>query len=313
MNTISFAAATDGHSPAKEAKTGSSKPTNKTTGETRPSKPSKKTTRSEIKQPSSQAQDIPKRPRQTAKSIKLTEAWLKDLSIGPGPINLATRLRIPHPSGTSTEIVGKTPLVKKEPVAKKALKVKQEPTLRVEKSLKKEPGVGKESKPKKEAKVKKESMPKTSSTIKHEPNADWSLAPNPLSLGLINGIYDLSCPEVSRNWPCENLTLNLTLDGTAVWGAYDLEAFSGTLFLLSRRWQASNNPLPFTWRGRKSGEGQMSFGYGCDGELSFLGNGEIEGWISVYGRCEFRGVRRTEAGDCGEDEGEYEGGMGLVK
>ena len=40
----------------------------------------------------------------------------------------------------------------------------------------------------------------------------------------------------------------------------------------------------------------MSFGYGCDWELSFLGNGELEGWISGYGRCEFRGVRRAEAG-----------------
>lgn len=40
----------------------------------------------------------------------------------------------------------------------------------------------------------------------------------------------------------------------------------------------------------------MSFGDDCEGEITFLGNGQIEGWIGVYGRCEFEGSRRVEAG-----------------
>ena len=55
----------------------------------------------------------------------------------------------------------------------------------------------------------------------------------------------------------------------------------------------------------------MSFGHGCDGEISFLGDGRIEGWIGVYGKCRFEGVRRAEAGtavrSAGSMRGEWEG------
>ena len=264
----STSAATNGQSPAKKAKTGTSKPTNKKADEDPPKAP-KKTAASAIKQPPSQMQDVQKRPRQTAKNPQLTEAWLKDPSIGPGPIDRATGLSRLHPSEMSS---GTISWAKMEPVAKIASKIKQEPTPKVEKKVKKEPGV------------------------KREPKTDSSL-PSPPSLGLINGLYDLFCPTVSENWSHDDLTLTLTLDGTTIWGAYDLGMFSGIIFLPSRPWQASSNhPLPFTWRGRENGEGEMSFGHGCEGEIWFLGDGEIEGWISVYGRCEFRGVRRAEAG-----------------
>lgn len=86
----------------------------------------------------------------------------------------------------------------------------------------------KEPKPKKEVGVKKES------SVKREPNVIRAPAPNVPSLGLINGIYDLSCPNIEEHWPCRDLTLTLSLDGTTVWGAYDLDVFSGVLFIASR-------------------------------------------------------------------------------
>lgn len=260
--------ATDRPSPAKKAKTGPSKPANKKTEAIGTSKSSKKTTERGIKEHLSQAQNVHEKPRQTArKSV----------------------------SSTKTGAAEKKP-ARKEPIIKKQSGVKQESKVLGETKVKKEIGTGKESKAKKEAGVKKESIAKPSPQIKHEPGMDWSPTPRSPLVGLINGIYDLSCPTVEGEWSCTDLSLILSLDGTSVWGAYDLGMFSGIFLLPDRPWQASNEPLPFTWRGRENGEGEMRLGHGCKGEISFLGNGNIEGWISVYGRCAFEGVRRHEAG-----------------
>ena len=284
--------ATSSPSPAKKAKTAPSKPTDKKAEGAASSKPSKKTTKMEIEQPPSQA---PNRPKQTARCPKLTEAWLKDPTIGPGPINPATGLKIPHPSTLTKGAAEKKTPVKREPNVKEPSSVTPKPKVEGATRVKKEVGAPKEPKPKQEAKLKKESPVKPSSKIKHEPNTEISRIPNSSPLGLINGIYDISCSTVEGEWDCTDLTIILALDGTTIWGVYDLGMFSGILFLPNRPWQASDETLPFTWRGRENGEGEMSFGDGCEGEVSFLGNGRIEGWIGVYGRCAFEGVRRVEA------------------
>lgn len=299
--------AMDSQSPAKKAKTGPSKPTNKKTTDVGSSKLSKKTTELGDEQPLSQAQKVQRRPIQTAKSTKLHEAWLKDPSIGQGPVNPA-KLKYPMTTSSRSDLekgdlphtnIGaaeKKPPAGKEPIIKKDSKVNQKMKVEGETRIKKELGVGREPKAKKEARVKKEPCAKPPSRIKHEPDVGSSRTPNSPSLGLINGIYDLSCPTVEREWSCTDLNLTISLEGTTVWGAYDLGAFSGIIFLPQRPWQASKEALSFTWRGRETGEGEMSFGHGCEGEISFLGDGKIEGWIQVYGRCSFKGVRRPEAG-----------------
>lgn len=304
--------ATDSQPPAKKAKTTPSKPTGKKPEETASPKPPKKNTKPEVQQPSPQA---PPRPKQTARSSKLTEAWLKDPSLGPGPIDRTTGLHIPHPSTMTQGTAERKPTAaKKEPTIRKPSAVKPEPKVKKETSVKKEPGTQKETKPiKKEAKVKKEpSAAKPLSKIKRESITDNPPAP----LGLINGIYTLSCPTVSQEWrsfhPDDDLTLTISLSGTTVWGAYDLGIFTGIIFLPNRPYQASpTTSFPFTYRGRETSEGQMSFGHGCDGEISFLGDGRIEGWIGVYGKCRFEGVRRAEAGtavrSAGSMKGEWEG------
>lgn len=300
--------ATDSQSPAKKAKTGPSKPANKKT-EIGSSKSSKKTAELGIEKPLSQAQKVQKRPIQTAKSAKLREAWEKDPSIGQGPVNPAglrysmtptSNLSLAkgdlHPSSTKLGAPEEKSPAGKEPIVKKNSRATQRPKVEGGTQVKKEVGVGREPKPKNEARVKKEPCAKPAPKIKQEADAKWSRTPNSPPLGLINGIYDLSCPTVEREWSCTDLNLTLSLDDTTIWGAYDLGIFSGIIFLPSRPWQASSEPLPFTWRGRENGEGEMRFGYGCEGEVSFLGNGKIEGWINVYGRCGFKGVRKPEAG-----------------
>ena len=206
-----------------------------------------------------------------------------------------------EPSIKKEAAVKKESTVKKEPSIKKEAAAKREAALKKQPSIKNETPIRKEPKPKKETKVKNEPSTSPSSQTHPRPSGNLSRSPNQPSLGLINGIYDLSCQTVvdewdRTQWNTSSLTLTLTLDGTTVWGAYDLGMFSGILFLPNRPWQASNSPLPFTWRGRENGEGEMDFGDQCVGEISFLGNGAIEGWISVYGRCCFEGRRREEAG-----------------
>lgn len=301
--------ATTSQPPAKKARTTPSKPNNKKNEESASPKPPKKTTRLGIERNLPQAQEVQIRPKQTARpSAKLREAWLKDPSLGPGPVNPAgfrysmtpsSRFSLAegdllYPSGTDTGAKEKSP-ARKEPF-KKEPRVKQESKVEGKPQIKKGVDIKKETKIKKEAKVKKEPSARPSSQVKQEPDADCSRKPNPRPLGLINGIYDLSCPTVEDEWSCTDLTIILTLEGTTVWGAYDLGMFSGIFFLPNRPLQASNEPLPFTWRGRENREGEMTFGQGCKGEISFLGNGNIEGWISVYGRCSFSGVRTPEAG-----------------
>lgn len=284
--------ASPGQSPAKKSKPATSKSGSKEIKAIQSSKTGQKTPIAGSD--SSPAQE--QRPRQTAKSARLTEAWLKDPTKGPGPVNRAA-LGYPTTSSSGFSLQqdyppfpsdpygeGQTFTAAKEPMIKNSIKVKGGVP------VKKEPSTKKEPKPKKEVGVKKES------SVKREPNVIRAPAPNVPSLGLINGIYDLSCPNIEEHWPCRDLTLTLSLDGTTVWGAYDLDVFSGVLFIASRPWQASNDPLPFAWRGRENGEGEMEFGDHCQGVISFLGNGNIEGCISVYGQCNFTGVRRPQAG-----------------
>lgn len=298
--------ASPSQSPAKKSKAATSKPPSKKADITGPPTPIKKTTLLGSEASSLQS----RRPIQTARSQKLHEAWLKDPTLGPGPVNPASfrysmtpssRFNVeegdlPYASDTHGEATkGSSPALQQS-FTKKATDDKQKGKLKSKPPVKKEPSVKKEIKPKKEGQVKTEPSVKPSSKVKREPELSSSRKPNVPSLGLINGIYDLSCPTIEDNWPCRDPTLTLSLDGTTVWGAYDLDMFSGIVYLPSRPWQSSNEPLSFSWRGRENGEGQMEFGDHCQGEISFLGSGKIEGWISVYGRCEFTGFRRHEAG-----------------
>ena len=123
------------------------------------------------------------------------------------------------------------------------------------------------------------------------PSESPPLAP----LGLINGEYEIHSRDLEE-WPemyPENefrLALSLS-DGTSVWGAYDFGMFFGIMYIPQRPQRASYMHVPFQWRGRERGEGQMSFGPENKGWIRFLGNGRIEGEINCYGCARFSGQR----------------------
>ena len=297
--------------PAKKARTTPSESAKKKSEKGASTSQSKKSVETKIERPSSQTQNAQARPKQTAKSAKLHAAWLEDPSIGPGPVHTSARPTKSYDSGEKNPPApnaknsgarkpnapaAKDLATKKETKVKPEPKVKKEPSVKKESTVKKEPSVKKGPTIKKESKVKQEASGGPSREIKREPEHDSFRSPNKSSLGLMNGLYDISCPVMEENFRCPNSTFILSLDGSAVWGAYDFGAFSGIFYLPFRPWQASSAKLPFEWRGRENGEGETSFGDDCRGEIAFRGDGVIEGWISVYGRCDFRGMRRFEAG-----------------
>lgn len=170
---------------------------------------------------------------------------------------------------------------KKQPIVKKETTVKSESRVKKEPAVKREPAVKKEKAPKSEPRVKTENtfLDQRSELNKH-------------TLGLINGYYEITCPYITQEWDCHDLSLTLTLDSPKVWGAYDFGMFSGIILIPKRPYGASETPIPCQWAGRENGEGEMTFGEDCVGEIAFLGDGRIRGTLRLLGECEFTGVRR---------------------
>lgn len=143
--------------------------------------------------------------------------------------------------------------------------------------------------------LKKETNVKVEHKVKQEPSGE-----DLPRLGLLNGYYDIECPTIADEWPdwgADNMSLVLTLDSPGMWGAYDFGMFSGILNMQDRPWDSSHEPIPCRWRGQDNSEGEMSFGDQCTGAIAFLGGGRIQGWLSLYGRCEFYGTRRSGPGN----------------
>ncbi|KAJ8098915.1 hypothetical protein POJ06DRAFT_282784 [Lipomyces tetrasporus] len=123
---------------------------------------------------------------------------------------------------------------------------------------------------------------------------------NPVSassqrLGLINGVYEIRSDALDQwsEFPQEEFTLILCLSGNSVWGAYDFGMYHGILYMPDRPYSASQDMVPFTWRGRERGEGEMSFDEDNEGYMRFLGDGKIEGEINCYGQAKFIGSRTS--------------------
>lgn len=215
------------------------------------------------------------RPKQTARKSTST----------PAPKQTAPTAR----SVPAQPPVKKDPAIKRDPPVKREPGIKSEPRAPVGKAhpVKREPGI----KPEPSTPMKKALAVKSEQSIKSTPK-----------LGLINGYYAISCPYLASEFSGEHdgssFHLILALESPCIWGAYDFGAFSGILHLAQRPFFPSQEPIPLEWRGRENGEGEMSFGDDCHGEMAFLGNGQITGSLNnLYGeRCDFEGVKVAEEG-----------------
>ncbi|KUM61124.1 hypothetical protein ACN42_g5998 [Penicillium freii] len=113
------------------------------------------------------------------------------------------------------------------------------------------------------------------------------------TLGLLNGTYKVRSPDIANQWDIvpEALTLSLRLNGREIWGEYKFEMFEGILWMPERPMRSSFDRIPFKWRGRENGEGEMSFDDDQEGWIEFLGDGDIVGMINCCGDLHFRGQR----------------------
>ncbi|KAK4690846.1 hypothetical protein P7C71_g6037, partial [Lecanoromycetidae sp. Uapishka_2] len=284
--------ASEGQSPAKKARTGPLKPTNtkKTAAAKDKASTKKPPTSNDDKKDSRVKQEPKSEGKKQIQKPPSSNDNIKDSKVKQEPKVESKKQIKKSPSSTDNtkeskvkqepKSEGKTQ-IKKSPtsnVIEKDSKVKQELKIEGKPQIKKESGDSKEPKTTAKSKVKKEPSTKPPPQIKPEPDSSTSHTHSLPAVGFINGTYDLSCDTIESQWDSTDLKLTLTLEGATVWGAYDLGVYSGILFLPTRPWHVSNEALPFTYRGRGIYEGEMSFGQGCVGEISFLGNGRIEGW-----------------------------------
>ncbi|KAJ5978204.1 hypothetical protein N7501_001546 [Penicillium viridicatum] len=112
-------------------------------------------------------------------------------------------------------------------------------------------------------------------------------------LGLLNGTYKVLSSDIANQWDVvpEALTLSLRLNGREIWGEYKFEMFEGILWMPERPMRPSFARIPFKWRGRENGTGEMSFDDDQEGWIEFLGDGDIVGMINCCGDVHFRGQR----------------------
>ncbi|KAL9603236.1 MAG: hypothetical protein Q9219_001256 [cf. Caloplaca sp. 3 TL-2023] len=214
------------------------------------------------------AVNLTSRPKQTARRSASSSLSYRHLLGGPQSCPAPAKNPEREPKAKCK------PAVKREPSVKKAPGANQEPTTI-----------------KQEIKVKAEPNSRKMVSLSQP-----SLFPTGPSLGLINGIYDISCPELEQEFNCSDLTLVLTLDTPSVWGAYDFGMFSGITYISERPYDASGQEIPFSWRGREHSEGEMSFGEHCQGGICFTGDGFVQGWINLDGVYYFQGLRRPGPG-----------------
>ncbi|KAJ3189269.1 hypothetical protein HDU85_002897 [Gaertneriomyces sp. JEL0708] len=116
-------------------------------------------------------------------------------------------------------------------------------------------------------------------------------------LGLLNGRYDLTSDEVSdqyAHFDDEDFSLVLTLNGTELWGKFDLGIVSGIMHIPQRPFASSHESIPFKWRGRED-QGSIMYGDDNTGWIKFLGDGRVEGKLN-YMSVDFRGVRWANQG-----------------
>lgn len=255
-----------------------------------------KTLAKKVKTEAGPASSAPK-TKQTARKSTGAEAAAAWPAFDEPPASPAPRPKQTARKSTGTAVPKQTARtarsVPAQPPVKKGAAVKRDP------AVKREPGIN--SEPRGPTKKASGIKPQPSTPIKKAPavKSEPGIKPTP-KIGLINGYYEISCPYLASEFSDDpsSFHLILALETPRIWGAYDFGAFSGILHIAQRPFFPSEEPIPLEWRGRENGEGEMSFGDDCFGEIVFLGNGQIRGSLNnLYGeRCDFEGAKVEEGG-----------------
>lgn len=113
-------------------------------------------------------------------------------------------------------------------------------------------------------------------------------------LGLLNGRYSVSSRSITSQWGPMRKSLVLTLQGSELWGKFDLGIIEGILHFERRPYVSSEEAIDFRWRGRER-DGPMFYGNDNRGWLRFLGDGSVEGFLD-YMSLDFEADRNPGQG-----------------
>jgi hypothetical protein len=116
-----------------------------------------------------------------------------------------------------------------------------------------------------------------------------------LSESELEGQFQIIAPYLSEQWPddTETMILKICPSSTAshLWASFRFGIVSGIIRSTLPPPATTGISCPFLWRGRESGEGEMSFGPDNRGSITFLGNGKIKGRMEWMGGFDFVGVK----------------------
>ncbi|KAG8533626.1 uncharacterized protein KY384_001366 [Bacidia gigantensis] len=145
--------------------------------------------------------------------------------------------------------------------------------------------------------AKKRSTAAASADTKGPKDSAMSLADDAAAtatLGLVNGIYDVTYASAEQESATQGTNLHLALDSPAAWGSFMFNSTIGILYLPRRPSKASEEALGFVWRGNEI-NGATRDRQSGDGWIQFLGDGVIKGTFNLGGYVKFEGLRREES------------------
>lgn len=114
---------------------------------------------------------------------------------------------------------------------------------------------------------------------KTKPKAGPSKNQKALSVAQWKGSYTVYAPKLADNWDDAEGPLELEVYPSAksshLWAAFNFGIISGVIRSSDAPPKTIGDKIHFDWRGRESGEGEMTFGDRNKGAITFLGDGKI--------------------------------------
>ncbi|KAF2085972.1 hypothetical protein K490DRAFT_67259 [Saccharata proteae CBS 121410] len=109
---------------------------------------------------------------------------------------------------------------------------------------------------------------------------DYDASSDPNLLAQISGRYSVDCRDISSTWPwnTDNMELDLCVDGDRLWGSFSWGPFDGVIQMYPGPTKfCPTTSLSFGWRVRENTTGDLRFGRGCTGNMTFYGGGRVSG------------------------------------
>ena len=127
-----------------------------------------------------------------------------------------------------------------------------------------------------------------------------------LTVAQWKGLYNVYAPKLADSWSDAEGPLELEVYPSAksshLWAAFNFGIISGVMRSSDAPPKFVGDKVHFIWRGRESGEGEMTFADCNQGAIAFLGDGKIHARVTgdLCGKFEFFGKQCTVKKNTGD-------------